>query len=372
MRTLIVFGTRPEAIKMAPVVAALSEDSRFAVEVCVTAQHREMLDQVLSFFAIEPAYDLDLMQPDQGIGEVTARVVTNMEPVLRQARPDVMLVQGDTTTSFAAALAAYYAKVRVGHVEAGLRTGDRYSPYPEEMNRMLTGRLADYHFPPTERARQNLMREGVCDESICVTGNTVVDALLVARQKVESWRPEAVEGLPPLDWSRRLVLITAHRRESFGEGLDDVFRSIAELARANDDVNFVFPVHPNPNVRGPATRILEDAANVYLIDPVDYPLLVWLMSRSYLILTDSGGIQEEAPSLGVPVLVMREKTERPEGVEVGAVKLVGTDPAAIVGEASALLKGGPEYQRMSRAGNPYGDGRAAERIRDFLGERLVA
>jgi UDP-N-acetylglucosamine 2-epimerase (non-hydrolysing) len=370
VKALLVFGTRPEGIKLAPVVHALKQDDVFEARVGVTAQHREMLDQVLGFFEIVPDFDLDLMRPDQALDDLTASVLKGMRPVLENMRPDVVIVQGDTTSSFAAALAAYYRQIPVGHVEAGLRTGDRYSPFPEEINRALTGRLTDYHFAPTEGARQNLLAEGVDDDSIFVTGNTVVDALLMAREKVKDWRPEHIEGLPKMDWGRPCVLITAHRRESFGKGMEDICLAIKSLAKGHSDTNFVFPVHPNPNVRAPVGRILDGLANVQLIDPVDYPLLVWLMTRSTLILTDSGGIQEEAPSLGVPVLVMREKTERPEGVEAGAVKLVGTRCETIVDEANRLLVGGPEYEKMATAGNPYGDGRAAGRIRDVLKENL--
>jgi UDP-N-acetylglucosamine 2-epimerase (non-hydrolysing) len=370
VKALLVFGTRPEGIKLAPVVHALQEDDRFNARVCVTAQHREMLDQVLGFFGITPAFDLDLMKPDQALDDLTASVLTGMRPVLEQMRPDVVIVQGDTTTSFAAALAAFYQQIPVGHVEAGLRTGDRYSPFPEEINRALTGRLTNYHFAPTEVGRQNLLAEGVDEGSIFVTGNTVVDALLSARDRVKDWRPEHLEGLPEMDWTRLCVLITAHRRESFGKGMEEICLAIKKLAESHADMNFVFPVHRNPNVRWPVRRILDGLQNVQLIDPVDYPLLVWLMTRARLILTDSGGIQEEAPSLGVPVLVMREKTERPEGVEAGAVKLVGTECSTIVREAEALLEGGPLYEKMANAGNPYGDGHAAERIRDILKERL--
>ena len=370
IKALLVFGTRPEGIKLAPVVHALRDDEHFDARVCVTAQHREMLDQVLGFFEIKPDYDLDLMKPDQALDELTASVITGMRPVLEEMRRDVVIVQGDTTSSFAAALAAFYQQIPVGHVEAGLRTGDRYSPFPEEINRSLTGRLTDYHFAPTEGARRNLLAEGVDDGSIFVTGTTVVDALLSARDRVSGWKPEHIEGLPKMDWSRPCVLITAHRRESFGPGMESICEAIRTLAESHPDTNFVFPVHPNPNVRAPVARILDGLENVQLIDPVDYPLLVWLMTRSRLILTDSGGIQEEAPSVGVPVLVMREKTERPEGVEAGAVKLVGTRCETIVDQAEALLAGGPEYERMAKAGNPYGDGHGAERIRDILKERL--
>jgi UDP-N-acetylglucosamine 2-epimerase (non-hydrolysing) len=368
---LIVFGTRPEAIKLAPVVEALHRAALFSVRVCVTAQHREMLDQVLRFFAIKPDFDLDLMRPDQTLNQVTASVVEGMAPVIEQARPDVMVVQGDTTSTFAASLAAYYAKVPVAHVEAGLRTGDRFAPFPEELNRAMTARLADLHFAPTDGARQNLLAEGIDDDSIVVTGNTAVDAVLAARERVAGWRPEEVEGLSQLGWDRRLVLITAHRRESFGQGIEQICRAVATLAGQNPGTNFVFPVHPNPNVRGPVDKLLGELSNVYLLAPVDYPLLVWLMTRSYLILTDSGGIQEEAPSLDVPVLVMRERTERPEGVAAGAVRLVGANHDAIVGQASRLLAGGAEYDAMVAAPNPYGDGRAAERIRDALADRFT-
>ncbi|MPZ22585.1 MAG: UDP-N-acetylglucosamine 2-epimerase (non-hydrolyzing) [Dehalococcoidia bacterium] len=373
LKILTVFGTRPEAIKLAPVIYTLADDPRFESRVCVTAQHRQMLDQVLDFFEINPDFDLDLMRPDQTLSQITADVVTGMAEILRAAEPDVVIVQGDTTSAFAAALSAYYARTAVGHVEAGLRTWDKFSPFPEEMNRAMTGRLTDFHFAPTEGARRNLLSEGIAASTIWVTGNTVVDALLTTRDRVADWEASRVPGLEKgLDEGGRLVLITAHRRESFGEGMADICKAVAELAREHSDVEYVFPVHPNPNVRAPVGQILEGLANVHLIEPVEYPALVWLMSHSTLILTDSGGIQEEAPSLAVPVLVMREKTERPEGVEVGAVKLVGTDRGEIVSQANELLAGGPAYERMASAGNPYGDGHAAERIRDAMLDTLGA
>lgn len=364
----VVFGTRPEAIKLAPVVKALRQTGTFEVRVCVTAQHRQMLDQVLALFAIAPDVDLDLMQPGQDLTDLTARVLVGMRGVLQDWRPDLLLVQGDTTTTLAASLAAHYEKIAVGHVEAGLRTGNLYAPWPEEMNRRLTTVLAALHFPPTPWARDNLLREGVAAEVVQVTGNTVIDALLevVARLASDGALRTGLERqfgfLNPV---RRLVLVTGHRRESFGPGFEQICQALRALGE-REDIEIVYPVHLNPNVQEPVRRILGACANVHLIEPLDYLPFVYLMSRAYLIVTDSGGIQEEAPSLGKPVLVMRDTTERPEAVEAGTAKLVGTDRGRIVAEATRLLEDAAAYRAMAQAHNPYGDGKAAERIAAFI------
>jgi UDP-N-acetylglucosamine 2-epimerase (non-hydrolysing) len=363
-----VFGTRPEAIKMAPVVRALAQDPGFESRVCVTAQHRAMLDQVLDFFQIEPHHDLDLMQHAQGLADVTGRVPNGAFDVLQNESPHLVLVHGDTNTTMSTSLASYYARVPVGHVEAGLRTGNRYSPWPEEMNRRITGVLANLHFAPTERARANLVRENVDPDSVFVTGNTVVDALLWTSDRVlsDEDRVRRLEGeFSFLNPSKRLVLVTGHRRESFGKGLQDICRALATLSR-RPDVEILYAVHLNPQVQGPVQEMLGAHPGVHLFPPVDYPTFVYLMDRSHLILTDSGGIQEEAPSLGKPVLVMRDTTERPEGVAAGTVQVVGTDREVIVREASRLLDDPSAYAAMSRATNPYGDGRAAGRILDAI------
>ena len=368
-RVLSVFGTRPEAIKMAPVVLALAEADDIDSRVCVTAQHRQMLDQVLGLFNIRPDYDLDVMLQGQDLFDVTARSLLGLRDVLRKDKPDLVLVQGDTTTCFTAALAAFYEQIPVGHIEAGLRTGDLAAPFPEEGNRSLVSRITTYHFPPTERARQNLLDEGVSDDRIWVTGNTVIDALLMVRDKLHS-RSEAhwigCFGQSLYDCvinaARRMVLITGHRRENFGQGFIDLCSAIRDVAVDHPDWDLVYPVHLNPNVRKPVFDILGGRDNIHLIEPQDYEPFVWLMDQSDMILTDSGGIQEEAPSLGKPVLVMREVTERPEAVEAGTVRLVGTDQEAIRSGVENLLTDEETYNRMARAHNPYGDGKAAARI----------
>lgn len=369
MKVLTVFGTRPEAIKMAPLVHALATDSRFEAKVCVTAQHREMLDQVLSLFEIIPDYDLNIMKPGQTLTDVTTNILRELQPVLASFNPDIVLVHGDTATTLAASLAAYYQQIDVGHVEAGLRTGNIYSPWPEEGNRKLTGVLASYHFAPTETSRQNLLKENVADESICVTGNTVIDALLLVTRKIEQnsiLSAELAASYPFLDSTKKMLLVTGHRRESFGGGFERICEALKQLALAFPELQIVYPVHLNPNVQEPVKRLLADLTNVFLIEPQDYLPFVYLMMRSHIILTDSGGIQEEAPSLGKPVLVMRETTERPEAVTAGTVKLVGTDIAAITTEVSHLLMDNVAYNSMSLAHNPYGDGKACQRILDTL------
>lgn len=372
---MLVFGTRPEAIKMAPLVRELAARSQqFRVTTCVTGQHREMLYQVLDLFDVHPDRDLEVMAPNQTLERLTARILEGMSESLADYSPDVVLVHGDTTTTLAASLASYYQRIPVGHVEAGLRTGDIYAPWPEEINRQAADRIARYCYAPTERSRQNLERDGVSGE-IIVTGNTVIDALLLAREILETGGPVADDArrrlASQLDYSldgEKTVLITGHRRENFGSGFEDICTAIRELATRNPSVRFVYPVHLNPNVQEPVMRLLSGAANVHLIDPLDYAPFVLLMSAAQIVLTDSGGIQEEAPSLGKPVLVMRETTERPEAVDAGTVKLVGTDPQRIVGSVQRLLDDPEEYRRMARAHNPYGDGTAAARIADHLVE----
>ena len=374
MKVLTVFGTRPEAIKMAPLVHALAKDPHFEAKVCVTAQHREMLDQVLKLFSIVPEYDLNIMQPGQGLTEITCRILEGLKPVLESFKPDVVLVHGDTTTTMAASLAAFYQRIPVGHVEAGLRTGDLSSPWPEEGNRTLTGHLATYHFAPTETSRQNLLRENIADNRIAVTGNTVIDALFWVRDRVlsdEALRNELTQRYPFLANGKKMILVTGHRRESFGRGFEQICHALAEIAANNPDVQIVYPVHLNPNVSEPVKRILGHVENVMLIEPQDYLPFVWLMNRAWLILTDSGGIQEEAPSLGKPVLVMRVMTERPEAVSAGTVCLVGTDSQRIVNEVTRLLQDESAYQAMSRAHNPYGDGQACHRILSALKNNQV-
>ncbi|KJY86182.1 UDP-N-acetylglucosamine 2-epimerase [Vibrio neptunius] len=368
-RVLTVFGTRPEAIKMAPLVHALSADERFEAKCCVTAQHREMLDQVLELFEIHPDYDLDLMRAGQSLNDVTARILLELKPVLQEFKPDVVLVHGDTATTLAASLAAYYEQIPVGHVEAGLRTGNIYSPWPEEANRKLTGALTQYHFAPTETSRNNLLKENVEKENISVTGNTVIDALLMIKEKIgfdESLQQQLSEQFPFLCDDKKLILVTGHRRESFGGGFERICESLAITAKKHPDVQIVYPMHLNPNVREPVNRILAGISNVQLIEPQQYLPFIYLMDRANIILTDSGGIQEEAPSLGKPVLVMRDTTERPEALEAGTVKLVGTNVDKIVTGLTTLLQDEHAYKEMSFAHNPYGDGNACQRILDVL------
>jgi len=367
---LSVFGTRPEAIKMAPVVKALEAHPNIDSRVCVTAQHREMLDQVLALFEITPDHDLDIMAPGQDLYDVTTRIMLGLRDVLREEKPDAILVHGDTATTFAASLAAFYEQIPVGHVEAGLRTGNLYSPWPEEANRKLTGVLAAYHFAPTETSQQSLRKEGVSESAIHITGNTVIDALLMIRDRINADEDlkSRLEFELPYGLTRKMVLVTGHRRESFGDGFERICRALAELAKVFPYIDIVYPVHLNPNVQDPVKRILSGVSNVYLIPPQDYLPFVSLMSRAHVILTDSGGIQEEAPSLGKPVLVMRDTTERPEAVEAGTVKLVGTKTESIVMAVSNLLEDNDEWQKMSRSHNPYGDGEASHRIARILVE----
>lgn len=368
-KVLSVFGTRPEAIKMAPLIHAFSSDCRFDSKVCVTAQHREMLDQALELFEIIPEYDLDVMKAGQGLSGVTASIVSGMEGALQDFAPDVVLVHGDTATTFAAALAAYYQKIPVAHVEAGLRTGNIYSPWPEEANRKLTGAITRYHFSPTDTSKNNLLAEGVPSCNIYVTGNTVIDALLWVKEKVsssEQLKAELKDKYSFLDENKKLILVTGHRRESFGDGFERICSALAKIAVDNPDAEILYPVHLNPNVQEPVNRLLAGVENVHLVPPQEYLPFVYLMDRAYLIVTDSGGVQEEAPSLGKPVLVMRDTTERPEAVAAGTVKLVGTDVEKIVDGVGSLLNDSEKYRQMSVSHNPYGDGQACQRILNAL------
>jgi len=367
-RIMLIFGTRPEAIKMAPVVRALNHAEQWEVKVCVTAQHRQMLDQVLNLFDIVPDYDLDMMKTDQDLTDITSNVLIGMREVLKHWKPDLVLVHGDTTTAMAASLASFYEMIPVAHVEAGLRTNDIYSPWPEEMNRRIVGRVASLHFAPTETARANLLAEGCADKSIFVTGNTVIDALLYVVKMINedaALKCQLFERFTFIQGNKRLILVTGHRRENFGKGFEDICNALRIIAE-RDDVEIVYPVHLNPNVNVPVRRILEGCSHIHLIEPLDYLPFVYLMKCAYILLTDSGGIQEEAPSLGKPVLVMRDTTERPEAVTAGTVKLVGIEQKKIVAETMMLLDNQEEYQRMSQAHNPYGDGSAAKRIAEKL------
>ena len=369
IKTLCVFGTRPEAIKMAPLALKLHSESRFEARVCVTGQHREMLDQVLSLFNLKPDYDLDIMKSGQDLTDVTSSILKGMRNVLTEFRPDVVVVHGDTATTLAASLAAYYQQIPVAHVEAGLRTGNLYSPWPEEANRKLTGALATVHFAPTQTSADNLKCEGIAEKKIHITGNTVIDALFEIVNKLDT-DEQLYKGLalkfPFLKEGKKLILVTGHRRESFGGGFERICEALAQTARQHPDVQIVYPVHLNPNVQQPVNQLLKGIANIHLIEPLDYLPFVYLMNRAEIILTDSGGIQEEAPSLGKPVLVMRDSTERPEAVAAGTVKLVGTNTITITNELNELLINPEAYEAMSRAHNPYGDGKASDRIIELL------
>ncbi|MEM6642328.1 MAG: UDP-N-acetylglucosamine 2-epimerase (non-hydrolyzing) [Bacteroidota bacterium] len=366
-KVLFVFGTRPEAIKMAPVIKVFKSENDFETRVCVTGQHREMLDQVLSFFEINPDYDLELMRQDQTLYTLTSSIVEKLELVLEEFKPKYVFVHGDTTTTCISALTSFYAGCKVCHVEAGLRTYNKFSPFPEEMNRQLTGRLADFHFAPTIASRNNLLKEGTLDSTIKVTGNTVIDALFDGVEKVKSSTPSAIKKyLSRFDQEKHWILVTGHRRENFGDGFLEICHALKEIAQSRSNVEIIYPVHLNPNVQKPVFKILDNVANVHLISPLEYPSFIWLMNKSHFIITDSGGVQEEAPSLGKPVLVMRNTTERPEAVEAGTVKLVGTDKNLIISASLSLIDDFSAYQRMSKSHNPYGDGKAANRILDFI------
>lgn len=364
---LFIFGTRPEAIKMAPLIKELQKHpNKFDTKVCLTAQHREMLDQVISFFDIKADFDLNLMQPNQTLFDITVNGLKALEKVLDAYLPDIIVVQGDTTTAFIGALAGFYKKIQVAHLEAGLRSEDKYSPFPEEINRVLTGHIADYHFAPTQNSQANLEREGI-RENIFVVGNTVIDALFLGLDIIKQRGEENFTGFfNGLDFSKKVILVTVHRRESFGSQFENICSAIKEIALAFPDAEIVYPVHLNPNISGPANNLLKDIPNVHLLKPLDYPYLIWLMSKSYLILTDSGGIQEEGPALGKPVLVVREVTERMEGVEGGTAKLLGTDKNTIVSAIRQLLLDKEEYQKMAQAVNPYGNGQTSRLITEIL------
>lgn len=369
---LIIFGTRPEAIKMAPLVEALKNTPGFQTKVCVTAQHRQMLDQVLDFFEIKPDYDLDLMRPNQDLFSLTSDIITYLKPVLKEFSPDFIYVHGDTTTSMAAAIAGFYSGAKICHIEAGLRTNNKYSPFPEEINRQLTGRIADFHFAPTKTAEENLISENIAESNIVVTGNTVIDALLQSLDKLKSFDNEEIRYVNDLvKNNQKIILVTGHRRENHGDGFVRICQALKQIAERNKDVKIIYPVHLNPNVKGPVYEILSNIENVNLISPLSYPAFVWLMSKAYLVITDSGGVQEEAPSLGKPVLVMRDTTERPEAVEAGTVLLVGTDTNKIVEEAEFLLYSDERYQAMAELHNPYGDGKACSRIVSFIQSSTV-
>jgi len=370
---LIVFGTRPEAIKMAPLIKKFEEHKdKFVTNVCVTAQHRQMLDQVLEIFEIEPNYDLNIMKSGQDLYDITTSVLLKMRDILKENKPDIVLVHGDTTTSVSTALAAFYLQIPVAHVEAGLRTNDLYFPWPEEANRQIVGRLAKFHFVPTELARMNLLKENILERNILVTGNTVIDALFLILDKIKNdkeLKKKIIHNINKqykIDIMKKIILVTGHRRENFGQGFINICKALKTLALNNENIDIVYPVHLNPNVQKPVKRILSEINNVHLIAPLQYESFIYLMSRSYFIITDSGGIQEEAPSLGKPVLVMRDTTERPEALKSGTVKLVGTNPNIIVKEAQRLIENKIEYEKMSKSYNPYGDGKACEKIVKFL------
>ena len=370
MKILLVFGTRPEAIKMAPLYHTLSSSNKFDTKVCVTGQHRDMLDQVLNLFKITPDFDLNIMKAGQDLTDVTVKILEGLKHLFDEYNPDLVLVHGDTSTTFATTLACYFKKIKVGHIEAGLRTNDIYAPWPEEGNRRLTGAICNYHFSPTETARNNLIKENINSKRIYITGNTVIDALYRVIDIIKHDKDlnnQLVEKFNYIDFNKKIILITGHRRENFGHGFENICQAIKELAEDYPDVQFIYPMHLNPNVREPVQKYLSDKENIFLIEPLDYLPFVYLMSKSYLILTDSGGIQEEAPSLGKPVLVMRDTTERPEAVEAGTVKLVGTDIDIIKKEVSILLNNVSIYKQMSGLHNPYGDGKACERIVKQLG-----
>jgi UDP-N-acetylglucosamine 2-epimerase (non-hydrolysing) len=366
-KNLIIFGTRPEAIKMAPLVNQFLADSRFKTEVCVTGQHREMLSQVLDFFNIIPDYDLSLMKPNQNLYTLTGEVISGLKPILESFKPDYVFVHGDTTTTMAASLAGFYSGAKVCHVEAGLRTNNILSPFPEEVNRQVTSRIATYHFAPTKKSRNNLLQEGVCQENIIVTGNTVIDALMESSNRIGNLENEEVLDLKKkVDFNKKILLVTGHRRENHGQGFINICAALKEIAVKNPNAEIVYPVHLNPNVLKPVNKILGDVINIHLVKPLSYPSFVWLMNKSYLIITDSGGVQEEAPSIGKPVLVIRDTTERPEAVEAGTVILVGTDKYRIIKEAQELIDNTDKYNSMSFLNNPYGDGKASKKIIEFI------
>ena len=368
MRILFFFGTRPEAIKMAPLIKEFQKSSGgFDIKVCVSAQHREMLDQVLHFFEIKPDFDLNIMQQNQNLFDITTGALNGIKEVMSHYKPNWLIVQGDTSTTFVGALAAFYEKVKVAHIEAGLRSFNKQAPFPEEMNRVLTTHLSDIHFAPTIRAKENLLREGLLEDKIFVVGNTSIDALFLCLKKISEKKPDSFDSLNSVDFNKKIVLVTGHRRESFGKPFENICFALKMIAE-NGDIEIVYPVHLNPNVRRPVLKILGNIPNIQLTEPLDYPSFVWLMNKSYILLTDSGGVQEEAPSLGKPVLVMRDITERTEGIDAGTAKLVGTQMENIILETQKLLDHPEEYQRMADIKNPYGDGKSAERIVHILSQ----
>jgi len=368
-KILLCFGTRPEAIKMASLVHTLQDNKNLEVKVCVTAQHREMLDQVLDFFEITPDFDLDIMQPNQTLNSVSAKILSGMDTIFDTFEPDLILVHGDTTTSTLCALAAFHKGIKIGHVEAGLRTFDKKSPFPEEMNRVLTAQLSNFHFAPTAKSSKNLLQENIMQDNVVTTGNTVIDSLFWAEKKLAAgYKNETICQLEKmLDPSKKIILVTAHRRENFGQSIINICDAIIEIA-ARDNVEFFFPAHPNPNIKNIVSEKLSNISNVHLIEPLDYPAFIWLMKKSHIILTDSGGVQEEAPSFGIPVLVMRDNTERPEAVDAGTVKLIGTEKNSILSNVAELLDDNVKYELMSRSHNPYGDGLANQRIMKYIEE----
>ena len=370
-KILICFGTRPEAIKMASLVHEIKKSEKLIVEVCVTAQHREMLDQVLDFFEIIPDYDLDIMQKDQSLNKLSGRIFIGIDEILNKVKPDIVLVHGDTTTSSVCAWAAFHKGIKVGHIEAGLRTFDKNSPFPEEVNRQITGRIADFHFAPTKISAQNLLNEKISVDNILVTGNTVIDSLLWTKSKIENnFENKSIAVLrQKIDFSKKVILVTGHRRENFGDGFQNICKALVEIAK-DPAVEIVYPVHLNPNVQKPVESLLSGISNIHLVTPMDYSTFVWMMNQAYFIITDSGGVQEEAPSLGKPVLVMRNVTERPEAVEAGTVILVGTDTKTIIESARMLLNNHDKYHQMKQSHNPYGDGKASVKIRAFLESNL--
>ncbi len=367
IKNLIIFGTRPEAIKMAPLVKEFQKQGQFDTRVCVTGQHRQMLDQVLNFFEIKPDYDLNLMKPNQSLTSLTSDIILGLQPILNEYRPDYVYVHGDTTTTMAASIAAFYAGAKVCHVEAGLRTNNKLSPFPEEINRQVTSRIADFHFAPTFQSKANLLIENVKEGTVIITGNTVIDALLESSEKVKTIKNAEIESLKNIiNPSQKIILVTGHRRENHGQGFINICEALKDIAINNSDVQIIYPVHLNPNVKEPVYQILGNIDSIHLIDPLAYPAFVWLMNQSYLIITDSGGVQEEAPSLGKPVLVMRDTTERPEAVDAGTVILVGTEIEKIISQCNNLLKNPDIYQKMSALHNPYGDGKASQRIAEHI------
>lgn len=370
MKILFFFGTRPEAIKLAPLLKEFQKfPEKFDIKICVSAQHREMLDQVLDFFDIKPDFDLDIMKPDQDLFKITTDALIGIKNVITSYKPEFLFIQGDTTTTFIGALAAFYAKVKVAHIEAGLRSFNKYAPFPEEINRVLTTHLSDLHFAPTSRSKENLLKEGVPEDRVFVVGNTGIDALFLGLKIIEERKINAIESFGAIDFRKKIILVTGHRRESFGKPFENICRAVKEIA-INNNVEIIYPVHLNPNVRKPVYKILRKIPNVHLIEPLDYPAFVWLMSKSHIILTDSGGVQEEAPSLGKPVLVMRDVTERVEGVVAGTARIVGTNKARIIEETLKLLNNEDEYNKMAKAVNPYGDGFASRRIRQIFEEHI--